>query len=161
MELINDHHVERARRQARRIHRRERLHRGEHMAPLAWTLAIHQQLTEGAIAQHLAEGGGLAPGRSAVDRISESSRAEGCSRLPVEMARGAWLWSRPTSWFTKASWCSGVAPPLRCSRAMRARPARCRANRRGASWGSRPMVSTRASWSWRSCCSRPSVRSCW
>jgi hypothetical protein len=48
------------------------------------------------------------PGKSTVGRISESSRAEGCSWSAVEMARGAWLWSRPTSWFTWASWNSGV-----------------------------------------------------
>ena len=57
VELIDDHHVERVRRQVRRIQPSERLHRGEHMAPLAGALAIHQQLAEGAIAQHLAEGG--------------------------------------------------------------------------------------------------------
>jgi hypothetical protein len=57
VELIDDHHGEGVRSQGRRIDPRERLHRGEHMAPLAGALAIHQQLTEGAIAQHLAEGG--------------------------------------------------------------------------------------------------------
>ncbi len=57
VELIDDHHGERVRRQVRRIQPSERLHRGEHMAPLAGALAIHQQLAEGAIAQHLAEGG--------------------------------------------------------------------------------------------------------
>jgi hypothetical protein len=35
---------------------RERLHRGEHMAPLPGLFAIHLKLPEGAIAQHLAEG---------------------------------------------------------------------------------------------------------
>lgn len=40
-----------------------------------------------------------------------------------------------------------MAPPLRCSMAMRHRHARCRANRRGASWESRPSVATRVSWS--------------
>jgi hypothetical protein len=30
--------------------------------------------------------------------------------------------SRPTSWFTRARWCSGVAPPLMCSKAMRDNP---------------------------------------
>ena len=57
VELIDDHHVERVWRQVRRIDPRERLHRGEHMAPLAGALAIHQQFAEGAVAQHLAEGG--------------------------------------------------------------------------------------------------------
>jgi len=57
VELIDDHHIERVRRQVRRIQPSERLHRGEHMAPLAGALAVHQQLAEGAIAQHLAKGG--------------------------------------------------------------------------------------------------------
>ncbi len=57
VELIDDHHGEGVRRQVCRIQPSERLHRGEHMAPLAGALAIHQQLAEGAIAQHLAEGG--------------------------------------------------------------------------------------------------------
>jgi hypothetical protein len=51
VELIDDHHVERVRRQVRRIQPSERLHRGEHVAPLAGALAIHQQLAEGAIAR--------------------------------------------------------------------------------------------------------------
>ena len=46
VELIDDHHVERVRRQVGRIQPSERLHRGEHMAPLAGALAIHQQFTE-------------------------------------------------------------------------------------------------------------------
>lgn len=79
VELIDDHHGERVRRQLRRIQPSERLHRGEHMAPLAGALAIHQQLAEGAIAQHLAEGGEALEARPAEKVALTTEQEYACS----------------------------------------------------------------------------------
>lgn len=57
VELIHDHHLEALGGDLREGAIGERLHRGEHMAPLAGHRAIHIELPEGGIAQHLAEGG--------------------------------------------------------------------------------------------------------
>jgi len=57
VELIHDHHLEALGGDLSEGAIGERLHRGEHMAPLAGHCAIHIELAEGGIAQHLAEGG--------------------------------------------------------------------------------------------------------
>jgi hypothetical protein len=57
VELIHDHHLEALGGDLSEGAIGERLHRGEHMAPLAGQLAIHIELSEGGITQHLAEGG--------------------------------------------------------------------------------------------------------
>ncbi len=57
VELVHDHHVEAIGGDLGQVALGEGLHRGEHMAPLAGHLAIHVELAEGGIAQHLAEGG--------------------------------------------------------------------------------------------------------
>jgi len=57
VELIHDHHLEALGGDLSEGAIGERLHRGEHMAPLAGHRAIHIQLPEGGIAQYLAEGG--------------------------------------------------------------------------------------------------------
>jgi hypothetical protein len=57
VELIHDHHLEALGGDLSEGAIDKRLHRGEHMAPLAGHLTIHIQLPEGGIAQHLAEGG--------------------------------------------------------------------------------------------------------
>jgi len=103
---------------------RANCNRGAHMAHWPGRWPSNQQLTEGAIAQHLAEGGGLAPGRAPWIDLREQPAEGWHSRLP----RGRWAGvhgsgAGPTSFFgfTKPSCCSWVAPPLRCSRAMRAK----------------------------------------
>ena len=57
VELVHDHHLEAIGGDLGQAALGEGLHRGEHMAPLAGDLAIHVELAEGGIAQHLAEGG--------------------------------------------------------------------------------------------------------
>jgi len=118
-------------------------------------LAIHQQLTEGSHSRRSTwrKAGGLAPAGAPGSEFSRAAGRRDAGRLPVEMARGAWLREQAHSWFTKASWCSGVAPPLRGVKGNCGQdPPVPGQQARGFLGRSRPMVSTRASWRLARCC---------
>lgn len=56
VELIDDHHLVGSRIDGAQLQLGERLHRGEHVPPIAGLLPVDQQLPAGAIAQHLSKG---------------------------------------------------------------------------------------------------------
>jgi len=103
VELINDHHsnVPGAKRPAGSI-AASNMHRAKHMEPLAWTLAIHQQLPKSPSRSTLRKGR-PAPAGAAVDRISEQPVPEDAAGAREEWPGLHGSGAGPPVWFTKAS----------------------------------------------------------
>jgi len=112
-------------------------------------------------AQHLRKVAAWRRGRQRLDRILQSSRGGGSSRLPVEMARGAWP-SRPTRLVSQGSWLLSGGAPAQVLKGNA--PARTRQvpgqQSAGASWGSRPMFRPRAFLEFGAAAALGPVRSC-